>query len=126
MMKTRSFSEKKTIGFDSFDVTKCLQQIEKPVLFHVCATILYKNHGPSCSMISLESPINFTTLLTLVYPSYSCLFINADDYIQTSSQQLIQTYLRETSRNAGSMKGNEKIISFEKVINEFKLIFEKC
>ena len=37
MMKTRSFSEKK-IGFaDSFDVTKCLQQIEMPYLLHVCA-----------------------------------------------------------------------------------------
>ena len=35
--KTRSFSEKK-IGFDdSFDVTKCLQQIEVPDLLHVCA-----------------------------------------------------------------------------------------
>ena len=37
MKKTRSFSEKK-IGFDdSFDVTKCLQQIEMPDLLHVCA-----------------------------------------------------------------------------------------
>ena len=36
-MSTRSFSEKK-IGFDdSFDVTKCLQQIEMPDLLHVCA-----------------------------------------------------------------------------------------
>ena len=31
------FSEKK-IGFDdSFDVTKCLQQIEMPDLLHLCA-----------------------------------------------------------------------------------------
>merc|ERR1740128_494915 len=37
MIKTRSFDEKK-IGFDdSFDVTKCLQQIKMPDLFHVCA-----------------------------------------------------------------------------------------
>ena len=37
MMKTRSFSEKK-IGFDdSFDVTKCIRQIEMPDLVHVCA-----------------------------------------------------------------------------------------
>ena len=37
MMCTWSFSEKK-IGFDySFDVTKCLQQIEMPDLLHVCA-----------------------------------------------------------------------------------------
>ena len=37
MMKTRSFPEK-NIGFDdSFDVIKCLQQIEKPDLLHVCA-----------------------------------------------------------------------------------------
>ena len=43
---------RKKIGFDdSFDVTKCLQQIEMPNLLHVCAlrivkwaTILYKNH----------------------------------------------------------------------------------
>ena len=37
MMLTRSFSENK-IGFDdSFDVTKCLQQIEMLDLLHVCA-----------------------------------------------------------------------------------------
>ena len=41
---------RKKIGFDdSFDVTKCLQQIEMPDLLHVCAivkwaTIYYKNH----------------------------------------------------------------------------------
>ena len=35
--ETRSFSEKK-IGFDdSFDVTKCLPQIEMPDLIRVCA-----------------------------------------------------------------------------------------
>ena len=44
MMKTRSFSEKK-IGFDdSFDVTKCLQQIEMPDLLHVSAKL---NEQPS-------------------------------------------------------------------------------
>ena len=32
------FSEEKKIGFDnSFDVTKCLQQVERPDLLHVCA-----------------------------------------------------------------------------------------
>ena len=37
IIKTRSFSEKK-IGYDdSFDVTKCLQQIEMPDSLHVCA-----------------------------------------------------------------------------------------
>ena len=36
MMKIMSFPKK--IGFDdSFDVTKCLQQIEMPDLLHVCA-----------------------------------------------------------------------------------------
>ena len=35
----------KKIGFDdSFDVTKCLQQIEMPDLLHVCAT---SNEQPS-------------------------------------------------------------------------------
>ena len=35
--KTKVFSDKK-IGFDdSFDVTKCLQQIEMPDLLQVCA-----------------------------------------------------------------------------------------
>ena len=31
------FSGKNTRFDDSFDVTKCLQQIEKPDLLHVCA-----------------------------------------------------------------------------------------
>ena len=32
------FRRKKKIGFDdSFDVTKCLQQIEMPDLLHICA-----------------------------------------------------------------------------------------
>ena len=34
----KAFFEKKKIEFDdSFDVTKCLQQIEMPDLLHVCA-----------------------------------------------------------------------------------------
>ena len=34
------FPKKKKIGFDdSFDVTKCLQQIEMPDLFHKCALV---------------------------------------------------------------------------------------
>ena len=32
-----SFSKKKIKFDDSFDVTKCLQQIEMPDLLHVCA-----------------------------------------------------------------------------------------
>ena len=33
---------RKKIGFDdSVDVTKCLQQIEKPDLLHICATVLF-------------------------------------------------------------------------------------
>ena len=36
MMKTRSFFEKNGLD-DSFDVTKCLQQIEMSDLLHVCA-----------------------------------------------------------------------------------------
>ena len=44
IMKTRSFSDKK-FGFDdSFDVTKCLQQIEMSDLLHVCA---YLNEQPT-------------------------------------------------------------------------------
>ena len=32
------FFRKKKIGFDdSFDVTKCLQQLEMPDLLHICA-----------------------------------------------------------------------------------------
>ena len=38
------FSGKNTRFDDSFDVTKCLQQIEKPDLLHVCA---YSNEQPS-------------------------------------------------------------------------------
>ena len=39
--ENRVFFEKKS---DYFDVTKCLQQIEKPDLLHVCA---YSNEQPS-------------------------------------------------------------------------------
>ena len=37
MMITRSFLEKIIRFNDSFDVTKCLQQIEMLILLHVCA-----------------------------------------------------------------------------------------
>ena len=42
--QTRSFFEKKIDINDSFDVTKCLEQIEKPDLLHVCA---WWNEQPS-------------------------------------------------------------------------------
>ena len=36
--ENKVFFREKKIGFDdSFDVTKCLQQIEMPDLLHVCA-----------------------------------------------------------------------------------------
>ena len=49
------FSEENKIGFDySFDVTKCLQQLEIPDLFHMCAP---------CS----ELPSDIRTMVRLKY-----------------------------------------------------------
>ena len=48
---------RKKIGFDdSFDVTKCRQQIEMPDLLHSeRATIYYKNHAMNSTFVYLKT-----------------------------------------------------------------------
>ena len=59
------FSGKNTRFDDSFDVTKCLQQIEKPDLLHVCAQ---SNKQPSNLKTMILSRWFLNKLCTLIKP----------------------------------------------------------